>query len=1392
MTPHHGTGRKSSYEDWKDDYDDNPYDDDEEHKDLTEDQLAFSDVFDISLRGQIRRKRFGFVRFIKVSDAERLVNNICTVWVGQYKLHANVARFQREPLNKHSTHYKVSEVNRGIQIPKGDSDNNPSLVLDDLCLNQTDYSLCLMAMVMIEFQSEGAKKSFQSNLSMGTWFSQIMQASHDFIIDERVTWVEIEGIPLKLWSWNTFSRIVSRWGDLLDGDDQEDGCYHRKRICMSTKMKTAIFESFKVVYRGKVFWGRAKEVLGWVPDFVDDNEEETDSDDRSYKGELNVGDLKNAADVEGDSDVELVPESKFEEEPNKPTLEEDLVGQNNAQSADPFGIYDILNKKRYANNKDPTSKEGDGQENGFSGKKQKVSKNDVEESVCPGQFKKSKVPHTSGSILQLIDDLVKVGQTMGYDMKGCLTQKAKKDWVKELCVSNKVNFLSLQETKIESIELFCIKRLWDYLSLVISNWDGEVVIMGDFNEVRNKCERFGSVFNSQGADVFNAFIFNDGLVEVPLGGCSFTWCHKSATKMSKLDRFLISDSLLCSCPNISSTSLDRYLSDHRPILMREVSYDYGPVPFIFFHYWFEIEGFDKLVEDSWKEAPVTDSNAYLKMMKKLRYLKDRIRVWSRLNKESSNRRKRSLKSELVDLDLIIDKGAGEDTDVNRRHEVVRLLQEVEKIESLEVAQKVKIKWAIEGDENLKFYHSVLNKKRGQLAIRGVLVDGVWMESPILVKSEFLSHFKKRFDQPQENRLRMEMDFPNRINSDQKEDLEREISKEEIKRAVWDCGTDKAPGPDGFTFGFYRRYWNLIESDVVDAIACFFNQGQIPKGGNSSFIALIPKVLNANMVKDFRPISLIGSLYKIIAKILANRLVMVLGDLVNEIQSAFVANRQILDGPFILNELVQWCKKKKKQSMVFKVDFEKAYDSVRWDFVDDILKKFGFGEKWCRWIQSCLRSSRGSVIVNGSPTKEFQFYKGLKQGDPLSPFLFILVMESLHVSFQRVVDAGLFKRIVLAPSFHLSHMFYADDAIFMGQWSEYNIDTIVHVLDCFHRASGLRINMAKSKLMGISVDGVRVEQAAAKIGCVTLKTPFTYLGACVGGLMSRVIKVLHGEDGKIGKKVKSTYSSLWLNIIHEVELLKQQGINLISYIHSKLGNGLNTSFWDVVWRGDIAFKVLYPRMYALESLKSIDVVSKLSHSGLEFSFRRNPRGGAEQVQFDLLKEKVEGCVLVNMKDRWVWSLEGSGEFLVASVRKFIDGVLLPEVTSKTRWIKEVPIKVNVHAWKIKLDCLPTRLNISRRGMDIESILCPMCGKAVESSRHLFFTCRLTSEIMRKISHLWDIGYMETTSYEEWLDWIVNLRMSLKHKRIFEDVKFHLVGLSGSKTLILFLCNVLAPC
>ncbi|GJW02326.1 RNA-directed DNA polymerase, eukaryota, reverse transcriptase zinc-binding domain protein [Tanacetum coccineum] len=207
----------------------------------------------------------------------------------------------------------------------------------------------------------------------------------------------------------------------------------------------------------------------------------------------------------------------------------------------------------------------------------------------------------------------------------------------------------------------------------------------------------------------------------------------------------------------------------------------------------------------------------------------------------------------------------------------------------------------------------------------------------------MKHFSTRFCNPGNKGASIQMEFPKKISDTQLREIESEVTNEEIKKAVWDCGTEKAPGPDGFTFGFYRHYWYLIHNDVYAAVRYFFMNIDIPKGCNSSFIALIPKSSNANLVKDFRPISLIGSLYKIIAKILANRLVGVLDNIVSEVQSAFIADRQILDGPFILNEVLQWCKTKAKQAMIFKVDFEKAFDSVMWDFLEDVLRKFGFGD-----------------------------------------------------------------------------------------------------------------------------------------------------------------------------------------------------------------------------------------------------------------------------------------------------------------------------------------------------------------------------------------------------------------------------------------------------------------
>nr|GEW36361.1 cysteine-rich receptor-like protein kinase [Tanacetum cinerariifolium] len=206
-----------------------------------------------------------------------------------------------------------------------------------------------------------------------------------------------------------------------------------------------------------------------------------------------------------------------------------------------------------------------------------------------------------------------------------------------------------------------------------------------------------------------------------------------------------------------------------------------------------------------------------------------------------------------------------------------------------------------------------------------------------------SQFNSPFDKPPENRARIDKCFPNVLSNDQRDDLERMVTKEEVKKAVWDCGSDKSLGPDGFSFSFFRHFWSTIKNDIFEVVDCFFTYGDMPNECNSNFIALIPKIIDANMVKDFRPISLIGSLYKVITKILTNRLVNVICDLVNEVQSAFVAERQILDGLFILNE-----------------DFQDSPDD---DNDDDIISS-----------QECLNDMEEEFQERDLLTKSKRFFK----------------------------------------------------------------------------------------------------------------------------------------------------------------------------------------------------------------------------------------------------------------------------------------------------------------------------------------------------------------------------------------------------------------------------------
>ncbi|GJS71805.1 RNA-directed DNA polymerase, eukaryota [Tanacetum coccineum] len=330
--------------------------------------------------------------------------------------------------------------------------------------------------------------------------------------------------------------------------------------------------------------------------------------------------------------------------------------------------------------------------------------------------------------------------------------------------------------------------------------------------------------------------------------------------------------------------------------------------------------------------------------------------------------------------------------------------------------------------------------------------------------------------------------------------------------------------------------------------------------------------------------------KVVTKILATRLSSIISGLISDVQTAFLPNRQILDGPFIINELLSWCKHKKQQAMVFKVDFAKAYDSIR------------------------------------------------------------------------AIEAGIFKGIKIGSSLNISHLFYADDAVFIGEWSIANLSEKIAWIKwgngtCVPEVHG-----------GLGVSSF--------VNALNRRCPFQMgfwrFNTRDNSLWYRLIMSMHGSS--LYKLSLFRYST-WKSIIREVHMLKDRGV---------------------------------------------DLSSSLSNS--------------------------------------------------VDVRILLDECFLSKAPAATRWVIYVPIKINVFAWKVFLDRLPTRSNLQHRGVLVSDLLCPLCSSAQEDSSHLFFSCRLATDIVRLVCRWWNLSWTPLGSYADWLNWFNSIRLSSKVKDLLEGVLY----------------------
>lgn len=338
-------------------------------------------------------------------------------------------------------------------------------------------------------------------------------------------------------------------------------------------------------------------------------------------------------------------------------------------------------------------------------------------------------------------------------------------------------------------------------------------------------------------------------------------------------------------------------------------------------------------------------------------------------------------------------------------------------------------------------------------------------------------------------------------------LVRSVTDEEIKAALFDIGDSKAPRPDGFSAHF-KHSWNVVGDGVTRAVREFFTSGLLLKELNHTTLVLIPKGTHSSKVGDYHPITCCKVVYKIISKILANRLAPTLSDIVDKAQSAFVKGRSLAENVHLAQELVlQYYRKRISPRCVLKVDLRKAYDTIDWNFLQGMLIELGYPPRFVGWVMECVTTTSYSLSINGELHGYFKGKRGLRQGDPISPFLFVICMEYLSRLLLKASRDPSFQFHPKCAKVGITHLAFADDIMLFGSGELPTVRILWDTLKEFGRCSGLEVSVPKSNIYCGGVSAENLKEIVDETGLEVGDMPFRYLGI---PLAATRLKIVHFE------------------------------------------------------------------------------------------------------------------------------------------------------------------------------------------------------------------------------------------------------------------------------------------
>ncbi|KAL0294577.1 UNVERIFIED_CONTAM: Retrovirus-related Pol polyprotein from type-1 retrotransposable element R2 [Sesamum radiatum] len=415
-------------------------------------------------------------------------------------------------------------------------------------------------------------------------------------------------------------------------------------------------------------------------------------------------------------------------------------------------------------------------------------------------------------------------------------------------------------------------------------------------------------------------------------------------------------------------------------------------------------------------------------------------------------------------------------------------------------QRAKMAWMKYGDQCSRVFFRKVGKRRSSKRVFQITnLAGQTLTNPSAVVDEFVRYYQDLLRGRTRDRfidLRYLRPWARHILSEEEAaSLVVPVTPGEIKQALFDIDESKALGPDGYSAAFYKAAWPVIGEEVTQAILEFFRTGKLLKQVNATLISLIPKVNNPVVVAEFRPISCCNVLYKVITKILVQRMRSLLHTIISLSQNAFVPGQSIGDNVLLAQELFSgYNQKSLPPRCALKVDIRKTYDTVEWDFFRAALTLFGFPEQFIRWIVECVTTPSFSVCLNGAPHGFFKGARGLLQGDPMSPYLFVLVMEVLTLLLQqRIEQIGGFSYHWKCEGVQLFQLGFADDLLLFSKAEPTSVRLFKEGLTVFSDLLGLQANLHKSHLILSRSAGVLRDTLLAILDFQEGHLPLRYLG-----------------------------------------------------------------------------------------------------------------------------------------------------------------------------------------------------------------------------------------------------------------------------------------------------------